>query len=110
MGGAKSVHGASLPSLPYPLAPSPLQSLSLFPSLPLSLSHSLTHTYPPSFLSHREIANAQAGLPAHVTIKCNGLDDEVMVEKLYEAGMAGVRVDCIVRGMCRIRPGVKGVR
>lgn len=60
--------------------------------------------------SHREIANAALGLPARVVIKCNGLDDEVMVEKLYEAAMAGVQVDCIVRGMCRLRPGIKGVR
>merc|ERR1711904_194940 len=33
----------------------------------------------------------------------------VLVQKLYEASMANVRVDCIVRGLCRLRPGVKGV-
>ncbi|CAI7906568.1 unnamed protein product, partial [Closterium sp. NIES-53] len=60
-------------------------------------------------LIDREIANAAAGLPAHVVIKCNGLDDEVMVAKIYEAVGSGVKVDCIVRGMCRLRPGVPGV-
>ncbi len=35
---------------------------------------------------------------------------QVMVEKLYEASMAGVIIDCIVRGICRIRPGVPNVR
>eukprot|EP00475_Leptophrys_vorax_P033996 TRINITY_DN5432_c0_g1_i2.p1 TRINITY_DN5432_c0_g1~~TRINITY_DN5432_c0_g1_i2.p1 ORF type:complete len:504 (+),score=24.15 TRINITY_DN5432_c0_g1_i2:95-1513(+) len=60
-------------------------------------------------LIDREIANAVVGLPARVVVKCNGLDDEVMVAKLYEAAEAGVKVDCIVRGMCRLRPGVPGV-
>lgn len=57
-------------------------------------------------LFDREIANAKAGLPAGVVVKCNGLDDPVMVQKIYEASMAGVKVHCIVRGMCRIRVGI----
>lgn len=56
-----------------------------------------------------EIVNAKAGRPASITCKMNGLDDRVLVEKLYEAAQAGVQVDLIVRGICRIRPGVKGV-
>lgn len=56
-----------------------------------------------------EIANAKAGKKALITCKMNGLDDRVLVEKLYEAAQAGVQVDLIVRGICRIRPGVKGI-
>ncbi len=56
-----------------------------------------------------EIANARAGLPAAVTAKMNGLDDRVLVEKLYQAAAAGVRIELIVRGICRLRPGVPGI-
>ena len=41
-------------------------------------------------------------------LQVNGLDDTTMVAKLYEAADAGVRVDCIVRGVCRLRPGIPG--
>lgn len=61
------------------------------------------------WLIEREIANAQAGKPASIIVKCNGLDDQVMVTKLYEASKAGVNIDCIVRGMCRIRTGIPNV-
>jgi len=57
----------------------------------------------------REIENAKAGRHAAILVKVNGLDDRVLVSKLYEASQANVRVDCIVRGMCRLRPGVEGV-
>ena len=53
-----------------------------------------------------EIANANAGKRARVVVQMNGLDDEVLVKKLYEASQAGVLCDLIVRGNCRIRPGV----
>ena len=39
----------------------------------------------------------------------NGLDDRLLVEKLYQAAAAGVRIDLIVRGICRMRPGVPGL-
>nr|XP_024395668.1 uncharacterized protein LOC112291913 isoform X5 [Physcomitrium patens] len=61
------------------------------------------------WLIEREIVNAQMGKPASIIVKCNGLDDQVMVTKLYEASKAGVKVDCIVRGMCRIRTGIPNV-
>ena len=41
-------------------------------------------------------------------LQVNGLDDKEMVAKLYEASAAGVRIDCIVRGVCRLRPGIPG--
>lgn len=59
-------------------------------------------------LIDKEIENAKAGKPAAICLKMNGLDEKVMVEKLYEASQAGVRIDAIVRGICRLRPGVQG--
>ncbi len=56
-----------------------------------------------------EIENALAGHPAHVIAKMNGLEDPLLVHKLYEAGQAGVQVNLLVRGVCRIRPGIPGI-
>lgn len=56
-----------------------------------------------------EIALAQRGLPAAITIKLNNLEEEVMVNKLYEASQAGVKIRLIVRGICRLKPGVQGL-
>jgi len=59
----------------------------------------------------REMANARAGMPAGVVVKCNGLDRRgPWWPSRTEAAQAGVKVDCIVRGMCRLRPGVPGIR
>ena len=60
-------------------------------------------------LIDNEIQNARQGLRAAVTVKVNGLDDIDLTQKLYEAAAAGVRVDAIVRGVCRLRPGVPGL-
>ena len=57
----------------------------------------------------REIAHARAGRPAHVIIKMNALEDHDFTRLLYEAGRAGVRVDLIIRGVTRLRPGVRGL-
>jgi polyphosphate kinase len=58
-------------------------------------------------LIDHEIANAKAGKPAHIMIKLNSIQDRPMIEKLYSASKAGVKIDLIVRGICSLVPGVK---
>ncbi len=58
---------------------------------------------------NREIKNAKDGLEAFVFFKVNSLVDETLIRKLYQASMAGVKVRLIVRGICSIIPGIKGV-
>jgi polyphosphate kinase len=69
------------------------------------------HTSRPGLLSliDQEIANAGAGYRASMTLKCNNLVDKEMTMKLYEASQAGVEIRLIVRGMCSLLPGVKGI-
>jgi len=56
----------------------------------------------------REIENAKAGSPAHIIIKVNNLQEREMIEKLYEASNAGVKVELIVRSICCVAPGIEG--
>jgi polyphosphate kinase len=60
-------------------------------------------------LIDREIRHSQAGQPARIVGKFNRLADKQIIEKLYEASQAGVKIDLIVRGVCTLRPGVPGL-
>jgi len=55
----------------------------------------------------REIKIAKSGKPAYLIFKVNSLADEGIVEKLYEASNAGVKIKLIVRGICCLIPGIK---
>lgn len=57
----------------------------------------------------RETKNAESGKPARIIIKVNSLIDQKSIQALYEASIAGVQVDLIIRGICGLRPGVPGV-
>ena len=60
-------------------------------------------------LIDREIANVKRGLAAAITIKLNNLEERILISKLYEASQAGVKISLIVRSICCIIPGVKGM-
>ncbi len=58
---------------------------------------------------YSETAAAREGQPARIIAKMNALLEPEIIEALYEASQAGVTIDLIVRGVCSLRPGVKGL-
>ncbi|CAN6961270.1 polyphosphate kinase 1 [Psychrobacter okhotskensis] len=56
-----------------------------------------------------EIAHAKAGKRAHIIIKVNALTERRLIDKLYDASQAGVKIELILRSMCCLRPQVKGL-
>ena len=57
----------------------------------------------------REIEHAKNGMPAGIQFKLNSILDEYFVAKLYEASQAGVKIELLIRGICAVQPGIKGV-
>ena len=57
----------------------------------------------------RETAHAKDGRPARVIAKVNSLNEPQLIDAMYEASQAGVKIDLILRGICSLRPGVKGL-
>jgi len=53
--------------------------------------------------------HAKAGRPAHIVAKMNSLEDVEIINELYDASRAGVKIDLIIRGFCCLRPGVSGI-
>ena len=83
----------------------------------LGRARSLNHLWVSPFTLHeriitaikREIRHAKTGKPAHVIAKMNSLLEPKVIEALYAASRAGVKVDLIVRGVCALRPGIPGL-
>jgi polyphosphate kinase len=59
-------------------------------------------------LIQREVDHQMAGRDGHIVAKMNALEDKAIAEALYAASAVGVRIDLIVRGICRLRPGLPG--
>ncbi|MGA9471678.1 MAG: polyphosphate kinase 1 [Terriglobales bacterium] len=60
-------------------------------------------------LIEREAEHARQGRPARIVAKMNSLVDNDMIQSLYRASQAGVEIDLLVRGMCSLRPGMRGI-
>jgi polyphosphate kinase len=86
-----------------------LTGVSKFPGMnelmmaPYDLREGMIH------LVDREIEHAKAGRPADIFVKMNALVEESMIEALYRASQAGIKVRLLIRGVCCLRPGIPGV-
>ena len=60
-------------------------------------------------LIEREAEHARMGRPARMIVKVNSLVDTDIIESLYRAAQAGVDIDLLVRGICSLRPGIRGI-
>jgi polyphosphate kinase len=88
-----------------------MQITSLTKTSPLNLMYQSPFTLHEKLLSliKQETANASAGGTGHIIAKINALVEPEVIRALYEASIAGVYVDLIVRGICCLRPGIPGV-
>jgi len=83
----------------------------------LGKARTLHHLWQSPFTLHEEILRAirheadlaKQGKPAHIMAKMNALLEPETINALYEASQAGVKVDLLIRGVCALRPGVKGL-
>jgi polyphosphate kinase len=80
--------------------PTGLESLAV---APLSLKQTLIEGLA------REAEHARAGRPAQVWVKVNSVTEPEVIDAMYAASQAGVRIDIVARGICAVRPGVKGL-
>lgn len=62
-----------------------------------------------TYLIDKEIVNAQSHIKAAITLKLNNLLDDALVQKLYEASAAGVKIKLLIRGMCSLIPQIPGI-
>ena len=70
---------------------------------PFTLLHSMQEKI------EREIQHVKQGHAGHIIIKLNALVEATMIQALYRASMQGVKINCIIRGMCSLRPGIPGL-